>query len=289
LLARIRVQATRHQESIAHGMKVNHALSVKKYDKKWTVADPTDPTAPLLPHAEAVVEEALHGDGEPNEVLCQHEAIRSTVSRSDLAVLLPEGWLNDEVINFYFSLLAQRNDRLREEKGWPKCHFMSTFFFSKLIGGSFAGEVAYNYANVKRWTKKVDVFSMDLLLIPVNLGNLHWALLTIDLAKTCINYYDSLGGSGTHVINALGRWLEDESRAKRGVALDTSHCGANFWTRRSHGKTIPQQNNMSDCGVFTCEFAQTLSKGSSDFGFSAEDMPYMRRRVCHELCAAYIQ
>lgn len=54
-----------------------------------------------------------------------------------------------------------------KEKGLPSVHAFNTFFFTKL---KTAG-----YQAVKRWTKKVDVFSVDILLVPIHLG-VHWCL-----------------------------------------------------------------------------------------------------------------
>lgn len=61
------------------------------------------------------------------------------------------------------NLLMERS----KEKGLPAVHAFNTFFFTKL---KTAG-----YQAVKRWTKKVDIFSVDLLLVPIHLG-VHWCL-----------------------------------------------------------------------------------------------------------------
>ena len=47
----------------------------------------------------------------------------------------------------------------------------------------------------------------------------------------------------------------------------------------------PQQNNASDCGVFTCCYAETLSRGGADFLFRQAHMPYMRERIGVEIVA----
>lgn len=68
-----------------------------------------------------------------------------------------------QIINFYMNMLMERS----KEKGLPSVHAFNTFFFTKL---KTAG-----YQAVKRWTKKVDVFSVDILLVPIHLG-VHWCL-----------------------------------------------------------------------------------------------------------------
>ena len=51
-------------------------------------------------------------------------------------------------------------------------------------------------AGVARWTKKVNLFSQDLLIIPINHDSLHWCLATVDMRSRSISYYDSMHGSG---------------------------------------------------------------------------------------------
>ncbi|NXT72736.1 SENP1 protease, partial [Chaetops frenatus] len=104
---------------------------------------------------------SLFRGGNQDEVLS--EAFRLTITRKDIQTLNNLNWLNDEIINFYMNLLMERS----KEKDLPAVHAFNTFFFTKL---KTAG-----YQAVKRWTKKVDIFSVDLLLVPIHLG-VHWCL-----------------------------------------------------------------------------------------------------------------
>jgi len=49
----------------------------------------------------------------------------------------------------------------------PKVYSFSTFFYPKLMSGG--------HQAVRRWTKQVDLFSFDYILVPVHLG-MHWCL-----------------------------------------------------------------------------------------------------------------
>lgn len=69
-----------------------------------------------------------------------------------------------QVINFYMNLLVERN----KKEGYPAVHAFSTFFYPKLISGG--------YKAVRRWTRAVDLFKLDLILVPVHL-RVHWALV----------------------------------------------------------------------------------------------------------------
>jgi sentrin-specific protease 1 len=45
---------------------------------------------------------------------------------------------------------------------------LNSFFYTKLVNAG------YQYAGVRRWTKKVDVFEHDVIIVPINISNAHW-------------------------------------------------------------------------------------------------------------------
>lgn len=128
---------------------------------------------------------------------------------------------------------------------------------------------------VRRWTKKVDLFSYDLILIPVHLG-MHWCLAVIDIENKGVFYYDSMGGNNRDAVRALLSYLEQEHMDKKKQPFDTSGFQAEIV------KDIPQQMNGSDCGMFTCKFAEYLSR-RAPISFTQEDMPYFRQRMIYEI------
>ena len=107
-----------------------------------------------------LVQEALYG-GPTDEVLIQKFNV--DLKRRDLLCLEPATWLNDEVINFWFQLL---DDRDQKAEGFGRSHFFSSFFYTKLTERG-----SYNFANVRRWTRKFDLFSRDKVFVPVNVSN----------------------------------------------------------------------------------------------------------------------
>jgi len=48
----------------------------------------------------------------------------------------------------------------------------------------------------------------------------------------------------------------------------------------------PQQENGYDCGVFTCQFMESLSRGEEFFNFTQRDMDYFRKRMIWEIAHA---
>ncbi|EDV27175.1 uncharacterized protein TRIADDRAFT_23232, partial [Trichoplax adhaerens] len=207
------------------------------------------------------INSALHG-GPNNKVLS--EEFNITITRSDIKTLSNCNWLNDEVINFYFNLISRRS---QNEKSLPKVHVFNTFFYPKLS--------SQGYSSVRRWTKKVDIFQFDLLLIPIHLG-VHWCLATIDFRKKEVKYYDSMLGSNYKCVDTLLEYIGKESKDKRQKEYDVSEWNSIMV------KDVPQQMNGSDCGVFACKFADCVSR-DLPLAFEQENMPYFRHLLIYEI------
>ncbi|CAF1662235.1 unnamed protein product, partial [Didymodactylos carnosus] len=86
-----------------------------------------------------------------------------TITRRDLKTLIGLTWLNDEVVNYYLAMICGESG----VNSYPRMHYFSTFFYEKL-----SKEGAEKMA---RWTRKINIFTYDIILIPIHLTN-HWAL-----------------------------------------------------------------------------------------------------------------
>lgn len=93
--------------------------------------------------------------GLPTDVMV--EKFNIEIKRDDLCRLKPCVWLNDEVSNFFFSLLSERS---KNDFSLPKSHFFNTFFYALL---SARGN-GYAYARVMKWTKDVWCSGWHLLI-----------------------------------------------------------------------------------------------------------------------------
>lgn len=202
-----------------------------------------------------------------DEVLVNQFSI--SICRKDIQTLRGLNWLNDEIINFYMSLLCERSKD--QTRSLPKVHAMTTFFYPKLLKDG--------YGMLRRWTRKIDIFSYDLVLVPLHLG-LHWTLAVIDFNCREVRYYDSMNGNNGDCLKALKNYLNEEHKDKKGSPYDLSDW--NFL----HNKNLPQQMNGSDCGMFACKYAEYLSRGKTSFNFNQSHMPYFRRRMVWEIVNA---
>ncbi|KAI9323792.1 hypothetical protein BX666DRAFT_1890489 [Dichotomocladium elegans] len=248
-------------DSRARGIRLAElTLGPPKYDFdalfKATEFVKSPALSPLTDEEEALVKQLMRR-GQSGEIAQNKTAI---VEYKDIYKLAPETWLNDEIINFYMQLIVERAENNSQ---LPSVHCFNTFFCSTLRDSG--------YAKVRRWTKRVDIFSKDIVFIPINYSY-HWTLGVIDMKAHTIQVYDSLGGSHDNTLMLLKEYLAAEHEDKKKQPVDLSD-----WKTCSP-KDIPQQRNMSDCGVFACTFAERLSRRHS-FNFSQDDMSLIRKRM----------
>eukprot|EP00741_Cyanophora_paradoxa_P025086 tig00000342_g24214.t1 len=205
------------------------------------------------------------------------------VKRRHLQTLNGTAWLNDEIINFYMGLLARRNTQANPPLPL-KCHLWHSLFYTRFT------QPSYNYKNVQRWTRnKVDIFSMDRVICPINVNNTHWTLAVINIKEKQFEYYDGYYGDGADAFRNLRRWLQDEHKDKKNADLDLSQ-----WRNVSPSSSrVPSQTDGNSCGVFACMFADYASTGDEGLmvgggpdAFSQGDMQYFRRRIALEIIQA---
>jgi sentrin-specific protease 1 len=173
---------------------------------------------------------------------------------------------------------------------------MNTFFYCKVI----SAKTRMDKELLLRWTKNVDIFSYDYVLIPNHLG-MHWTLTSINMKKRRISYLDSMGGGlingngATHQQTIL-EYLQMEHKDKKGTDLpsdwvinaegvdDDDNVTHTLCVLCTHNVVrIPQQKNGSDCGVFTCRFAECIGRHASFEHVTQENMSYFRRRMIYEI------
>jgi hypothetical protein len=128
---------------------------------------------------------------QPDTILIDKFHIDMTVAK--ISCLEQGTWLNDEVINFYVSMLMED---LKQSTRGREIYIFSTFFMAKLNQGG-----QYSFHLVSRWTKNIDIFGLKKVFIPINIANNHWTLVFIDLTVKTIGYYDAMAGNGSSFMN----------------------------------------------------------------------------------------
>ena len=239
-------------------------------------------TEPLCDEHTAAVE-ALVADRPPSSPVRTANKAKITLTVSDFRLLVGERWLNDELMNSFVALLNHRAKLLCSSSVGgtaartlaPRTYVFNTFFFSRLI--ERAG--FYDYNGVRTWGFKngLNIGAVDLVMMPVNVGNLHWVLVVIDLQARRFQYFDSMhGGGASSILSTARRWLTDEVAARLGEDVSQSWKIEEWEGVMDVG--LPRQSDGGSCGVFVLAAADCFSLGAS-LCFSQEDMPVLRQRV----------
>uniref|UniRef100_H2RXA4 SUMO specific peptidase 3b n=1 Tax=Takifugu rubripes TaxID=31033 RepID=H2RXA4_TAKRU len=184
---------------------------------------------------------------------------RHVLTMDDLGTLYGQNWLNDQIMNMYGDLVM---DSVPD-----KVHFFNSFFYDKLRTKGYDG--------VKRWTKNVDIFQKDLLLIPIHL-EVHWSLVSVDIPRRAITYFDSQRTLNRRCPKHIFKYLQAEAVKKEKQDFLTGWKG--FFKMN-----VGRQNNDSDCGAFVLQYCKCLALGQP-FSFGQQDMPRLRRQMYKELC-----
>lgn len=85
-----------------------------------------------------------------------------------------------------------------------------------------------------------------------------------------------MGSPNTKCLEALRKYLEAEHMDKKGSMYSTKDFTLE---NMDH---IPQQMNGSDCGMFSCTFAEFITRNAK-IAFSQDHMPYLRKKMVVEI------
>ncbi len=116
----------------------------------------------------ALAQEFLNTPGSPNT--CVREAHKVKLLLKDIRKLLPNEWLNDEVINMWMQVLT-------DLPSLEHCCFMKTYIMNLLHPET--GD--YSYDKVKRWIQKEQLERYNDFFFPINITNSHWTLAVLKL------------------------------------------------------------------------------------------------------------
>ena len=85
-----------------------------------------------------------------------------------------------------------------------------------------------------------------------------------------------MGSTTTEYIEVLLKYLDDESKAKKGKGINIVE-----WNLVGcKVETTPQQQNSFDCGVFVIMFADYILDNIPFLYLDQKDIPYFRKKIC---------
>ncbi|XP_012568674.1 probable ubiquitin-like-specific protease 2A isoform X2 [Cicer arietinum] len=205
-------------------------------------------------------DEVIYPKGEPDAV---------SISKRDVALLQPETFINDTIIDFYIKYLKNKLTTDEQER----FHFFNSFFFRKLADldkdPSSASDGRAAFQRVRKWTRKVNLFEKDYIVIPINYS-LHWSLIVIchpgevpcfrdeEIKETskvpCILHMDSLKGSHKGLKSVFQSYLCEEWKERHSNMVDD--FSSKFLQLRFISLELPQQENLYDCGLFLLHYVE---------------------------------
>ncbi|KAJ6107534.1 hypothetical protein N7523_008857 [Penicillium sp. IBT 18751x] len=101
---------------------------------------------------------------------------KAEVCVEDRDRLREDEFLNDNLIGFYMRFLQDHLERTNQ-KAAEKVYFFNSYFFDTLTNTP-KGERGINYSGVEKWTRNVDLFSYDYIVVPINQAA-HWYVAII--------------------------------------------------------------------------------------------------------------
>lgn len=175
----------------------------------------------------------------------QLDGVRKSVKR----LLNHQGWLTDEVINFYFNLLARQREGVYSISSYC-LNSAAKHFFDHLIDED-----------------------VKLILVPVHLNGNHWCLYSFSIGKREAVIRDSLHSRITEEHKQALRLIKKEIQNR----LNIIGKWKNFYCIK------PKQLNSNDCGIFTIANAEYVSRGVDEPNYGQSSIREFRLKILAQI------
>lgn len=211
----------------------------------------------------------------------------------DFCRLHGSGWMNDEIMNSYISLINCQDNDIRKARAaglsslngvqvptsTRRTFCFNTYFFTRL----WSPTMGYDYEGCMRWGVKLGlcVADVDLIVVPIYIRSVHWVLVVVDIDRRTFMFCDSfLMSDPFDAVGTIRRWLKDEVSHRLGTdALDK--MGIDGWPVLQN-EGVPKQKGGGSYGVFALLLADCMSWGLPAL-FGQHDMQALRLRLAVDL------
>lgn len=207
---------------------------------------------------------------------------QAQVEAQDFERLHPNQFLNDNLISLYNRFLE---DHLYRRKERARVFFFNTYFYTALTNCAQRETIVFD--RVKKWTRNVDIFSYDYVVVPIN-QSMHWYAAIIcnlpslqEVSKTAsgskdksksyndhqnaklqepvIITFDSLNKDRLSTVRNLRQYLSEEAKSKKGIEINTKLISG------LKAQAIPLQTNNSDCGLYLLAYIEKFAQNPDWF------------------------
>ena len=172
-----------------------------------------------------------------------------------------ERWINDEIINSFTAILANREHGKVSANPWYKPNFFfSTFLFPRFL--------QFGYKAVQRWGRKstgpYHILEGKYLFVPINQEGQHWVLVVGDIPTRTLWFLDPYQwlrashqtGAKEYYCSVIKEYLEMECR------LNDEVIGEIKWViSDSEWDLLPKQMDGYSCGLFVLAFIESIVDG----------------------------
>jgi len=215
--------------------------------------------------------------------------------------LQSDEWVNDNMINIYFNYILQP----MAENGSKSIVLIQTYFFQRLyMDNKVPGTT--QYSTIAEQALQYWKDGGSLYIIPINISNTHWTLVTVHMDQETMAYHDPLGMfngiNGLEYMESIFLFLREYQFKVDGNydnAPDreswTFHDATHFylWDDKMLKCLNAPQQNSHDCGIFIIRFAE-LCVEFDTFNISEiimENLPdrIVMRRAFLGLYAKYLE
>ncbi|KAF8400460.1 hypothetical protein HHK36_013758 [Tetracentron sinense] len=239
-----------------------------------------DPTRPslfpsLTASQKAAVDDAQRCDG-------IRSMRRGICLQSCFKTLEPGGLLDDMVIDAYMRILDN------QQREWGPPHQKRTYY-----GSSHLHQFMRKCVMERKFSSGVpvhtnsagfDIYESDRVFIPVNRSGVHWYLVEVDLLRRKVTILDSMRPRRTEKIALeIRTLLAGLEYVFEGKQLEGGHS-YNFrdWDCE-YEKSVPQQQNSTDCGIFMIGYIEYWNGQPNSISFSEGDIEAYRDKIAVSL------
>lgn len=124
------------------------------------------------------------------------------ITNDDILLLNEENYLNDVLIDFYLKYVYHAQLSAEQQN---LTYIFNSFFYTRLTQKmpTDGREAMQGHASVAKWTRRVNLFDKDFVLIPIN-ENSHWflAIICFPWLVGTINYAGLLGSHRERIASA---------------------------------------------------------------------------------------
>lgn len=207
---------------------------------------------------------------------------QAQVEVQDFERLHPDQFLNDNLIGLYNRFLE---DHLYRRKERARVFFFNTYFYTTLTNCARKETIIFD--RVKKWTRNVDIFSYDYVVVPTN-QSIHWYAAIIcnlpslqevskmasgskdksksyndhqntKLQEPAIITFDSLNRDQLGTVRNLRQYLSEEAKSKKGIEINTKLISG------LKAQAIPLQTNNSNCGLYLLAYIEKFAQNPDWF------------------------